>query len=304
MPAKLIIHVPEQAATTRVLADGETLSLGRGDEVDVTIAHGSVSRAHARLAREEGSWWLTDLGSKNGVRVDGQRVQRANLDRVHWFALGDVFCEFETIDAAGVERLRAQANARRHSSAALGARLTRQRAPEDLLRELLTGIVELAECRRGFLLVGDGREALRVRACHDMDPQEIATREFSGSRGAVERTVTERRAVYLSERRDAAWLKAQASVVRRGIRALACLPLMSEGRLLGVVYVDTDDDAKIFTDLDVELLEAFVQQAATALAAIELEDSLRHVEARLHDAARRGVTAAPAWRDLAGAPAP
>jgi len=48
--------------------------------------------------------------------------------------------------------------------------------------------------------------------------------------------------------------------------------------LLGVVYVDTDDEAKLFTGLDVELLLAFAERAATAIALAELENDLRNIE--------------------------
>jgi Inner membrane component of T3SS, cytoplasmic domain len=39
-----------------------------------------VSRHHARLFREQGRWSLLDLGSKNGLRVDGIRQTTALLD--------------------------------------------------------------------------------------------------------------------------------------------------------------------------------------------------------------------------------
>lgn len=51
------------------------VSLGRGEDNDIVIPHPSVSRSHARLARRDGSFLLTDLNSTNGSYVNNQQVQ-------------------------------------------------------------------------------------------------------------------------------------------------------------------------------------------------------------------------------------
>jgi len=50
------------------------ISLGRGEDNDIVIPHPSVSRSHARLARRDGSFVLTDLDSTNGSYVNNQPV--------------------------------------------------------------------------------------------------------------------------------------------------------------------------------------------------------------------------------------
>ncbi len=35
-----------------------------------------ISAEHARLTREGGRWWVTDLGTTNGTFVNGVRVER------------------------------------------------------------------------------------------------------------------------------------------------------------------------------------------------------------------------------------
>jgi hypothetical protein len=53
----------------------DEISLGRGEENDIVIPHPSVSRAHARLARRDGIWEVTDLNSTNGSYVNQHQVQ-------------------------------------------------------------------------------------------------------------------------------------------------------------------------------------------------------------------------------------
>ncbi|HVG10848.1 MAG TPA: adenylate/guanylate cyclase domain-containing protein [Thermoanaerobaculia bacterium] len=53
--------------------------LGRGSDNDVVLSDVSVSRYHAELKHEGGSWYVQDLKSTNGVEVNRVPVQRAPL---------------------------------------------------------------------------------------------------------------------------------------------------------------------------------------------------------------------------------
>jgi hypothetical protein len=50
-------------------------TIGSSDAADVVVADGSVSRVHALLEWLGGSWFVQDLGSRNGTFVNGERVQ-------------------------------------------------------------------------------------------------------------------------------------------------------------------------------------------------------------------------------------
>lgn len=54
----------------------------------------SVSRMHARLEHVDGAWSVADTGSRNGLFVGGQRVQRAELVDGAEFTLGEVLLRF------------------------------------------------------------------------------------------------------------------------------------------------------------------------------------------------------------------
>jgi len=302
VPAKLSIHVPTQAVAIHVLDDGADLTLGRAPENDCVLAHDSVSRRHARIENTgDGRWRIEDLGSKNGIRVDGNRVEDAELAPSQWLAIGDVFCEFERVGPEAVEHIRERAQHRRQSSQLWIDRIATSDSVDTLVETLLRGIVEIAECRRGFLLVADGTGNLRVRAFHAMDPSDLGAAAFSGSRSAVDCSIRERRAVYLSDRRDRDSLKDKASIIARGIRALVSFPLLDESRLLGVAYADTDDEAKIFSDLDADLLKAFAERASAALTAIEIDAKLSNMESfygARPTPAFRGADV-PVWSDAA-----
>lgn len=60
------------------LADGQT-ELGRGDSAAIRVRDRHVSRRHARISVREGGLYIEDLGTANGVLVNGQRVTRPRL---------------------------------------------------------------------------------------------------------------------------------------------------------------------------------------------------------------------------------
>ena len=47
------------------------LSIGRTEGNDLVLNHPSVSRKHARIEARDGRWWIVDLKSTNGVKVNG-----------------------------------------------------------------------------------------------------------------------------------------------------------------------------------------------------------------------------------------
>ncbi|HUT29401.1 MAG TPA: ATP-binding protein [Sedimentisphaerales bacterium] len=69
--------VVSQAGETReVLLEPKGVTLGRGVTCDVVLDHETVSRVHARIYEDPfGRWIVEDLGSQNGVVVDGKRVK-------------------------------------------------------------------------------------------------------------------------------------------------------------------------------------------------------------------------------------
>jgi pSer/pThr/pTyr-binding forkhead associated (FHA) protein len=53
--------------------------IGRSRDCDIQLSDTNVSRRHAELRQEGASYWIVDLGSTNGVEVNGKRVKRAKL---------------------------------------------------------------------------------------------------------------------------------------------------------------------------------------------------------------------------------
>jgi hypothetical protein len=63
----------------RTVLSGNRVVIGRSRDCDVTLDDPNVSRRHAELRREGATWVVADLGSTNGVKVNGHRVAEGAL---------------------------------------------------------------------------------------------------------------------------------------------------------------------------------------------------------------------------------
>jgi hypothetical protein len=64
----------------RYVLDGPRATIGRSKSAECVLRDPNVSRRHAELRRgESGDWTIGDLGSTNGVKVNGRRVASTRL---------------------------------------------------------------------------------------------------------------------------------------------------------------------------------------------------------------------------------
>jgi pSer/pThr/pTyr-binding forkhead associated (FHA) protein len=80
----------------RYVLDGPTAALGRSRECDCVLADPNVSRRHAELRRgPTGDWQIVDLGSTNGVKVNGRLVDTSRLSPGDEVVLGTTRFTFD-----------------------------------------------------------------------------------------------------------------------------------------------------------------------------------------------------------------
>ena len=70
--------------------------IGRHEECDIVLPSSSVSRQHARIFIDNGRCYVEDLGSANGVVVDGQRViKQRDLGTASQIRVGEFYLYLE-----------------------------------------------------------------------------------------------------------------------------------------------------------------------------------------------------------------
>lgn len=111
-----VFAAPDQiaalAARLRVVGVGETAlksgdvfalwthtSVGRAPDNQIVLPDTYVSSYHARLDRRDDEWWLTDLGSRNGTRLNDVTITKSvPLVRGDVIGIGQVELKLEIED--------------------------------------------------------------------------------------------------------------------------------------------------------------------------------------------------------------
>lgn len=79
---------------TRYEVKQRRVVIGRSRDCDIQLADTNVSRRHAELRQEGASYWIVDLGSTNGLEVNGKRVKRAKLSDGDTITVGSTAVTF------------------------------------------------------------------------------------------------------------------------------------------------------------------------------------------------------------------
>ena len=79
----------------RNVLSGERVTIGRSRECDVVLSDPNVSRRHIELRRGERGWAAVDLGSTNGMKVNGRRLSHAELEPGDRITIGITDLTFE-----------------------------------------------------------------------------------------------------------------------------------------------------------------------------------------------------------------
>jgi pSer/pThr/pTyr-binding forkhead associated (FHA) protein len=96
-----LVQLSGQAAGSHFALQQEAYTLGRGDDADLVIESEAASRKHAAIEFAGGNFRIRDLGSTNGVLLNGESVAAAELHHGDQIEIGDFVFQFivDTRDA-------------------------------------------------------------------------------------------------------------------------------------------------------------------------------------------------------------
>ncbi len=74
--------------------DKDTFIIGRSRTCDLVIPSSKVSRQHSGICRENGEYFIEDLGSANGVWKDGVKIQKEKVKDGDEFMISEEVLKF------------------------------------------------------------------------------------------------------------------------------------------------------------------------------------------------------------------
>ena len=106
--ACLVLFLENSSNTVASLDEVDTLTVGRHPNSDLLLSDPSVSTRHAVVKLREDGWYVQDLNSSNGTRLNGAEIEEALLgdgDRVSFGDVQGIFCagaapQIETVASA------------------------------------------------------------------------------------------------------------------------------------------------------------------------------------------------------------
>ena len=135
--------------------------------------------------------------------------------------------------------------------------------PHELARVALDQTLTILGAERALLFLAGSDATLQPTLGRDSAGNDLA--ELTGySSTMVDQVAAGREALVVTGTEEGAALGSRSAVVY-GLRSIMVAPLEIDGRLLGVVYLDSRVAKGIFTDDDVGLLQAITHQVAAAL---------------------------------------
>ncbi|MGD0999102.1 MAG: sigma 54-interacting transcriptional regulator [Candidatus Brocadiia bacterium] len=303
--AKLIVREGPGRGTAYELVDDVT-KIGRDPGNAVQIPSETISRTHAEIVRRgEGdaeTWSVRDLQSKNGVLVNGARVENAVLSSGDEIRLGDAVLnfierEFDTLeitDADGASELAVPGPTAVQRPA--GARQTLAVGAHPQKR--LLALLELAQVAGSAKSYPELFGAVVSAIERDLQPHRTVPILFDEQKGLLRPWVSQRGEFdkhlskmpisstivnYVREHRVAILIEAAAkdarlrdaqSIAAHRITSAMCAPIQIGDRLLGELYVDRFGDAARFTNADLELLVAIAAQSAVAIENVRVREEI------------------------------
>jgi len=117
----LRLLITDSAGETRFETERDEILVGRREGVDLRLAEPAASRNHCLLRVERDHVRLMDLGTVNGTRVNGRRVDQARLVPGHELVIGTTRIRLLAFDPAGAPLAAAAPGAHRAAAGATAA---------------------------------------------------------------------------------------------------------------------------------------------------------------------------------------
>jgi phosphoserine phosphatase RsbU/P len=134
---------------------------------------------------------------------------------------------------------------------------------DSLFIKIVDYVIEIGGAQRGFLMLVEGDEPV-YKIGRNFRKATIPMEYFEFSRSVTHKTIVEKtpQIVVVNSEDD---FDPSRSMVAMQLKSVICVPLMEKSKVLGLVYLDSQQASKEFSRADAELLQSLCGHAAVAL---------------------------------------
>lgn len=274
---------------------GDALVIGRSSRADLALADRAMSREHARFRRDEAGWWIEDLGSHNGTRLN-----EAPLDAARRVYDGDTISAGGSVlvaeihgdgdpgsgDSVIYRSARELLEAASGSTDVSGIAGAGKKAAERL--HMLNGV---NQALASSISLEELLELILDRAFEHLRPQEAAIflRDASGvdvcaarrttpgrealpmrSKSLFHEVIDKGMAAHVVDSAADTRFAESRSLILSGLRSFLAAPLLDAQGALGLIVVGAALGVRSFKSEDLELLVSLASVAALRIRNVRL----------------------------------
>jgi sigma-B regulation protein RsbU (phosphoserine phosphatase) len=288
----------------------DRITLGRSTGCELCYPDDAgLSRQHMALTRSGNDWSVEDLGSKNGTLLNGRRLEApspfrpgdritaghliiefANAagfvpDTVVFVENEDSFSNTATTVVANLDGVLGvhgtlglqepgpspnldqtsvmQGNPQMRALIRAGRELSEHRPLAELFQVIMDLSTEAVMAGRGVLMTIEGDE-LHVRAARGEG--------FKISSTVRDRVIHNKESLLVRDAQLDHSLKEQMSIVEQKVRSMMAVPLQTNDRVIGLIYVDQPHLIREFSREDLNLLTVMANVAAIRIEHVRLNE--------------------------------
>ncbi|MBI2214070.1 MAG: SpoIIE family protein phosphatase [Acidobacteria bacterium] len=305
---RVTLRQPNSEAS-RLVLEGEKITMGRSADCTLPIRDRFLSRHHAEFLWTDGCWHIHDLGSANGTFLNGARLEVIErLREGDVVMLGDSELQLGgavesapriSVDdsnsglsiAIPIKQIGDMTDTHRDQNAE-GLRILNRLAMELIedrpMSELFDFIVErvmhlMAPSRCALALLNSDSKSFQsvyMRCRTDSDSQDLTI-----SRTLLEEVVVKKNVLSFNDVSQDENLAMAKSIVGQSIRSALCAPLVVGDSVLGVLYLDYLLTQRTIMEADVRLVAQISRVAAAKLETTRLREE-SHVKAKMEEELR------------------
>lgn len=317
LPALIVRNLDGKSITFPL--DRDRIGLGRSNANELCYPDDQgLSRQHLAFVRESGGWRVEDLGSKNGTLLNGQKLEGTAPfrpgDRVSaghliiefaesavaappetvMFVEAETFSTTATTVVANLENAEnvlsppqedlnatrvMQGTPQMRALIKAGRELAGHRPLDELFPLIMDLTMDAVGATRGVLMTLENGE-LRVRVARGEG--------FKISSTVRDRVIQKKESLLVRDAQLDTALKAQRSIVLQKVRGMIAVPLQTNDRVIGLLYLDSSMASREFTREDLNLLTVMANVAAIRIEHArlsEVEEAERQMAKEMQQAA-------------------
>ncbi len=310
----------QNGSERKINLDRSPFAVGRKADKDLAIPDPRVSRDHALIVSENGQFYVVDQGSKHGTFVNGERVQRHQLersDRLEFGVRDTVYVVFNPLQGSTnntareflsqISGIQISATSTDLEKLTLFLEAARKLNTTGVLDEILVTLLEttltLTRGERAYIFLKNNEDGKLRLAAGRTSKGEALLDDKTISHSILDDALKSNSEFLVTDTSRSLDLAGRQSIVAFDLRTVICVPLrkpqvytsrdkdapVALGEVMGALYMDSRFASGDISRVSGDILRAIATEAASLIEnarLVQAEDAARRYQQELSIAAR------------------